>query len=105
MTVGEITNAATSLESGKDSLLELGGESEHGLSNANKSTIRIGRTNSNLVEKTQRVETQSVEDHPQKPRHHGHPADRQRKTNYQHENIIHVFLLEGLFYFSASWAI
>jgi hypothetical protein len=57
--------------------------SEHGLSNANKSTIRIGRTNSNLVE------TQSVEDHPQKPRHHDHPADRQRITNYQRENIIH----------------
>jgi hypothetical protein len=44
---------------------------------------RIGRTNSNLVE------TQSVEDHPQKPRRHDHPADRQRITNYQHENIIH----------------
>jgi hypothetical protein len=50
---------------------------------ARSGSIRIGRTNSNLVE------TQSVEDHPQQPRHHDHPADRQRITNYQRENIIH----------------
>ena len=41
------------------------------------------RLNRNLVE------TQNLADHPQNPREQGHPGDRQRKNNYQRENIIH----------------